>query len=397
MKWKNRVLLLGLAAVIGCGDRGHEKPDAHHPETETPSQSEEAHAPGLLRIDAAMLRDLRITTTAAQTRSGGEAASVLGELGVDENAYAEIGSPIAARVTRILVAPGDRVRKHQAVVELQSVELGKAKADYFTAQARAKLTREILERKKQLAQEQIAPARELQEAQAEAAAAEANLRAARASLLALGVAEEDLDTDGNADAHFILRSPIAGMVLERAAMRGQMSDPARPLFRVADLARLWLVVHAFERDAIRMHAGDSARVEFAALPGRIFSGRVALIGRQVDVASRTIPVRIEIANGDGLLRPGMSATAWVPVGSAGQSIVAVPAASLQRMEEGWCVFIPRSEATFEMRTVGRGRDLGGEVEILSGLQSGEMIVVDGAFLLKAEADKSRGHGTEHEH
>jgi cobalt-zinc-cadmium efflux system membrane fusion protein len=123
---------------------------------------------------------------------------------------------------------------------------------------------------------------------------------------------------------------------------------------------------------------------------------VAFVGSQVDVSSRTIPVRIEIAN-NGTLRPGMSATAWVPLGDHAETVVAVPAASLQRMQEGWYVFVPRDERSFEKRSVGRGRDLGGEVEVLSGLRPGETVVVEGAFLLKAEADKASGEGQHHEH
>jgi cobalt-zinc-cadmium efflux system membrane fusion protein len=75
----------------------------------------------------------------------------------------------------------------------------------------------------------------------------------------------------------------------------------------------------------------------------------------------------------------------------------VPAAALQRIEDEWVVFVPQSQERFEIRRVGRGRDLGGEVELLSGVKPGETVVVDGAFLLKAEADKSRGEGEDHEH
>jgi cobalt-zinc-cadmium efflux system membrane fusion protein len=124
---------------------------------------------------------------------------------------------------------------------------------------------------------------------------------------------------------------------------------------------------------------------------------VTLVGRQVDVVSRTIPVRIEIENTTGVLRPGMSAAAWVRLGDAASNVVAVPTASLQRVEDEWRVFIPKGEWSFEIRTVGRGRDLGGEIEIVSGLRPGERVVVDGAFLLKAEAEKARGEGAHHEH
>jgi cobalt-zinc-cadmium efflux system membrane fusion protein len=117
----------------------------------------------------------------------------------------------------------------------------------------------------------------------------------------------------------------------------------------------------------------------------------------VDANSRTVPIRIEIANTDGSLRPGMSASAWLALEDSADSIVAVPAAALQRTADGWCVFLPRSEGVFEQRPIGRGRDLGGEVEVLTGLAAGEVVVVDGAFLLKAEAEKARGGGEHHDH
>jgi cobalt-zinc-cadmium efflux system membrane fusion protein len=93
----------------------------------------------------------------------------------------------------------------------------------------------------------------------------------------------------------------------------------------------------------------------------------------------------------------MSASAWLQVSTAGQNVVTVPVASLQRVRDQWVVFVPKSARTFEIRNVGRGRDLQGEVEVLSGLQPGETVIVDGAFLLKAEAEKAEGGGDHHDH
>jgi cobalt-zinc-cadmium efflux system membrane fusion protein len=91
----------------------------------------------------------------------------------------------------------------------------------------------------------------------------------------------------------------------------------------------------------------------------------------------------------------MSATAWLPVGDEQGVLLAVPAAALQRVRDRLCVFVPRDASSFEIRPVGRGRDLAGEVEIVSGLRAGEMVVVEGAFLLKAETEKSAGEHEEH--
>jgi cobalt-zinc-cadmium efflux system membrane fusion protein len=294
-------------------------------------------------------------------------------------------------------SPGDEVRKGQPLVELQSGELGKARAAWRSSRSRVTLAEQALQRKRQLASERIAPVREVQEAEAELKAAQAEAQAADSTLRSMGIDPGEAEEPARDPSNLVLRSPIAGTVIQRDAVLGRIVDPSRSLFRIGDLSRLWVTVHAFERDAVRIPLGAKARVAFPALPGREFSGKVTFVGRQVDVVSRTIPVRVEVGNENGLLRPGMSATTWLPVGGAGAPIVSVPSASLQRFQQGWYVFLPRDKGLFEMREVGRGRDLGGEVEVLSGLVAGETIVVEGAFLLKAEAEKSRGEGEQHDH
>jgi cobalt-zinc-cadmium efflux system membrane fusion protein len=89
----------------------------------------------------------------------------------------------------------------------------------------------------------------------------------------------------------------------------------------------------------------------------------------------------------------MSATASVPVGRAGSKVLTVHVDAVQRVRNEWCVFLPKAEGVFEIRKIGRGRDLGTGVEVLTGLKAGETIVVDGAFLLKSHAEKGdAGHG-----
>jgi len=384
------VLSLALF-LMGCNKSSEEKNEAK-PADSANSGSPAPSSAHSLRIKPEMLRDIRVTTAPVEGRVGGDGVQLLGELKVNEGRYAEVGTPITSRVVSVLAAPGQVVRKGQGLATLQSMDIGKARAESINAQTRLDLARKTFERKRSLAVENIVPAREVQEAEASVATAEAEVRAARAGLGALGASDESLDS-----SELILRSPVNGTVIERNAMQGQMADPAQPLFRIGDLSRLWLVVHAFERDAVRIRQGSTARVSFAALPGRDFTGSVMLVGKQVDASSRTIPVRIEVANTEQLLRPGMSATAWVPVGKTSERVITVPVAALQRIENGWLVFLPTGQDTFEIRPVGRGRDLGTEIEIVSGLRAGERVVVEGAFLLKAEAEKARSEGSEHEH
>ncbi|HEY7216389.1 MAG TPA: efflux RND transporter periplasmic adaptor subunit [Thermoanaerobaculia bacterium] len=389
-------LLLPLA---GCGGSEEAKTESEHAKEaaaggEEHAGAEEEAGEGMLAVDPEVLRDLKLTTFAAELRSGGEGVTALGELKVNEQAYAEVGAPISARVVRLIAAPGQHVRRGQSLAELQSVELGQARAQRTAAHARAELARKTVERKRGLAAERIVSRGELQRAEADAAEAEAELRAAAASVSALGVGVGS----GNGDlSGFALLSPLSGTVLERTAVQGQMADPSRPLFRIADLSRLWLVVQSPERDAVKVRTGSAAEISLAAIPGQKFRGNVDWVGRVVDPHSRTVPVRVVLPNEGGTLKPGMFATAWLATGGEGERVVAVPSTALQRMADRWVVFLPRGEGRFEVRPVERGRDLGNEVAIVSGLQPGERVVNEGAFVLRAEAEKKEGGGEHHHH
>jgi cobalt-zinc-cadmium efflux system membrane fusion protein len=395
MSTKALFLCAACATLASCGggSENHAKPPVQ-PVAHTAEAGPQSDA-NTVRIEQGMLRDLRITVAQVEARPGGERMTLIGELAVDERAYAEAGVPVQARVTRLHANTGEKVRRGQILAEVTSRELGQARAEYLSAEARLRLADAALERKRALAAEKIAPLREVQEAESQAAEARAALRAARAAIGAFGLDPPSSDTVDATSSTFLLRSPTGGSVLERNAAVGQMLDPATPAFRVADLSTLWLTVHAFERDAVRIQGGVAARLVFPALPGQDFAGTVAMVGRQVDPASRTVPVRIDVKNASGLLRPGMSATALLPVGEAGGRVLTVPVAAVQRVRNEWCVFLPRDDRTLEIRRIGRGRDLGGEVEVLSGLGAGDRVVVDGAFLLKAQAE--RGDAGHHGH
>ena len=379
-------------APAGGGEAADEHAHEHEPATEPAGGVHAGQGLGLeVRVEPAMLRDLRVTLQAAESRPAGDAVMVLGELRVNEDAYAEVASPIPARVARVLVAAGDVVAAGQPLTELSSPDVGRARAALRSAEASRAMSRQAFERRRALAQDQIVSERELESTRAELLRAEAEAVAARDALDALGATRGD-------GARFVLATPIAGTVIERSAWLGRLADPRDALFIVGDLTRLWLIVHAFERDALRMHVPSAARVTFPALPGQTESGTVTRIGSRVDPKSRTVDVRIELDNPRGVLRPGMSGSALVRLGDSSEQVIAVPVEALSRSADGWCVFLPTAEqGVFELRPVARGRDLGGEVEILSGLAAGERVVKDGAFLLAAEAEKARGGGDEHHH
>jgi cobalt-zinc-cadmium efflux system membrane fusion protein len=388
------LVVLAMLVTTACGSESgtpkqDEKRAAAAPAAETHQEEQNA-----IHLNEDAVRDLRISTATVVERTGAAELTLLGEVVADQARYAEIAPPTSGQIVRVLVEPNAPVRVGTPLAQLRSTELGRARAEVLSADARRELAQQTLERKRNLANERIVALREVQAAEAEFRAAEAQSRAAGAMLQALGVSG---DGGGEDSSLFYLRSPIAGRVIDRHAVLGQYAEPQSRLFTVADLSRMWIVAQAFEREAINVAPGSTAHVTLAALPGREFDGRVTLIGGQVDADSRTLSIRIELANTERILRPGMSASARVEVAGESRTILAVPDAALQRVGTRWLAFVPRAHSEYEMRPVGRGRDLGNDVEVVSGLRAGETVVVDGAFLLKAEAEKRAGGGDEHGH
>lgn len=386
--------MLSVFFLIACAKQEETHGDEHgHADEITEEQHDEHGMEGILKIEASMRRDLRITTQKVARHPAGDEVRVVGELTVNSERYAEIGVPMESRVDRLLAQPGQSVARGAALATLHSIRLGEARAAVHAAEARLVAARAAVGRNRTLGVGRIVPQREMDDATAALAAAESEAKAAHASLEALGA---QFEHDGDASS-FDLVSPIAGVVVERSLVRGQMVGPETTAFRVADLSRLWIIAHAFERDAVRIEPGARATADLAAFPGSLFETTVTFVGQEVEASSRTIPVRLEIENPDGRLRPGMSAVVRFTLEGDGGSVLVVPSAAVQRVGDGWAVFVPKGDHTFEIRDVGRGRDLGGEVEIVSGLTEGEEVVVDGAFLLKAEVDKKSGGGDPHDH
>ena len=379
-----------VAALLACACHGHDDSGDHEaPEAVEHAGSGSAGSGNLsiVHVEPEMMRDLRVTLGKAVVHSAGEKIDALGEVHVNEDKYAEVASPVAARITRVLAKPGDPVKSGQVLAELRSPELAQARAEADAAKAHLDVAQANADRKRKLAADRLIPDREKIEAEAQLTEAEAAYKVATSTLRKFGGAE--------GETALALKSPVAGVVIDRHAVMGQLADPSKTLFEVGDLTTLWIVAHVFERDAVRVQADGAATASFAALPGKPRDATIKWIGREVDTASRTIAIRLEVDNSDSVLRPGMTATVSIPLGDPNQQALCVPTAAVQRVGDAWVVFVPKNENDFEIRPIGRGRDLEGAVEVMSGLKADESVVVGGAFLLKAEADKASG-GAGHE-
>jgi Cu(I)/Ag(I) efflux system membrane fusion protein len=180
-----------------------------------------------------------------------------------------------------------------------------------------------------------------------------------------------------------LSSPITGFVMERNVFAKQRIMPETALYTIADLSRVWVMADVFEYEAAAVRAGTPATLTLSYLPGRTFRGRVNYILPQVDAATRTLKVRIEFDNPDFALKPDMYGEVEFQTGGGRRLVVAQTA--VMNSGDRQVVFVDRGKGYFEPREVTTGARSDGNVEIVTGLQPGERIVISGNFLIDSES------------
>jgi len=291
------------------------------------------------------------------------------------------------------------------VAQINSMELGLRKAAYLQAKARRDLALATYEREKALAERKISSEQEMLDSKSEYLQARADFNATRQTLRLFGLGSQSVEntSDTGSKALFRVRAPIAGKIVEKHVTLGELVTPASKLFTVADLSSVWIWIDIHERDIGQVHLEDIAYVTPDSFPGREFQGRLTYIMDSVDVDTRTVRARIELANPEGLLRPGMFVRVRLadPHGdnknAEALATLVIPSKALLRESNGESiVFVKAKENHYERREVNVGRRSSEMVEILAGVEVGEEVVVVGGFLLKSEASKSElGGGHSH--
>jgi cobalt-zinc-cadmium efflux system membrane fusion protein len=272
---------------------------------------------------------------------------------------------------------GDRVAAGDVLATLTSVALGEARAELSRASSAVQQAKSEHERQKQLREEGIGAERKFLEAKGELDRAESNLAAARSRLRVYG-------GGGGGGASVSIRSPLDGVVIERHATPGEVVDGDRPLFVVADVSRVWVVGRVYEQDVAAARFGASATVTLQAYPGRTWSGEVGYVAAVLDERTRTLPIRVELDNPDGELRPGLFGRVALTAPEAG-AVPSLPEAAIVRIGGHDTVFVPAREPhAFRAIPIEVGARSRGLVEVRSGVVAGDAVVTGGAFVLKSE-------------
>jgi Cu(I)/Ag(I) efflux system membrane fusion protein len=181
-------------------------------------------------------------------------------------------------------------------------------------------------------------------------------------------------------------SPVTGVVVERMAVAGARVMTGEPLYQLASTDPLWLIAEVFEQDLALIRVGQKARLTLLAYPGREFTGAVSYIYPTLTPETRTVRIRIEIANPDLDLKAEMYASVEIDTRAAGETTLAVPDSAVLDSGVRRVVFVERGQGRFQPRDVKLGARGDGHVAVLEGLKEGERVVVRANFLIDAESN-----------
>lgn len=308
--------------------------------------------------NAVQIADIR--TSEVQKLDPEKSVRMQGEVEVDERRLSSITARFPGRIEKLYVDyTGQRVRKGQKLASIYSPEL-------------------------------IAAQRELFEAMKEGGRDSRFFEAAKSKLKLWDLGEEEIQAiidSGAPQEQVDIRAPHSGIVQERKVTVGEYLSEGDPLFKLADLSRVWVIFHAYEQDLPWLDEGDRVDFEVAGIPDRNFESRIRFIHPTMKENTRTVSIRAEASNPSGQLRPGMFATGKVDAEldlDGPRTVVPSSAVLWSGKRSIVYVEVPNTEKpTFEFREVELGADLGGARIVESGLEEGEQVVTNGTFRVDA--------------
>lgn len=331
-----------------------------------------------------------------------------GRIALSDDLSTPVFSPFSGHVVHVLAHAGDVVAAGAPLFTVASPELAQARNDLVvalagikTAHAQLNVASANAKRQEKLFAAHGAAERDYQQSQADLANAEGATRGAEIALAAvrgrmqvLGLSARDIDaaeTTGDlehASAEAIVRSPVAGTIVQRAVNPGEnivsnevSAGAANALYVIGDTRRLWMVADAREMDALAFHAGAPVTVTVPALPGHRFDARISFVAPGIDPATHRLTIRADLDNSGGLLRPEMLAKVVVESGVPRAGVTVPETAVVYEGADAHLFVADPAHKTLALRNITVGDVSGGQVEVRQGLTPGESIVTSGAVFI----------------
>ncbi|WP_224982284.1 efflux RND transporter periplasmic adaptor subunit [Geomonas agri] len=301
--------------------------------------------------------------------------NAVGIVQYDQSKQAKVTAWVAGRIDKLNVSTvGAFVSKGRPVAEIYSPDLVAAQQEYLLA----------LRSRDQFKKSSI---------EAISQGGEGLVASARQRLKLLGVKDEQiagLEKAGHPNIKLPIYTPLSGVVIEKVVQEGQYVNMGDPLFNIADLSTVWVDVEVYENEFSFVKMGQRVEIVSQSYPGKTFSGRVSFIYPFLDPKTRTVKVRVEMANPGLKLKPDMFVNASIkaPLGKA----LVVPTTALMDTGKRQVVWVESQPGMFEPHDVQAGARVGDKVQILSGLKQGDKVAASGGYLIDSEAQLSGGSG-----
>jgi membrane fusion protein, heavy metal efflux system len=381
---------LALALWL-CGCTGSKTPEAS---AKTEPVAEQKARPTEVVLSPEAQRNGGIAVQPVQSVAVQESLSATGALTVNEDRTWTVGSHLEGRVVSVHANPGEVVKQGFVLARMHSHEVHDSRANYrraadelTRARAAASQARTLRDRAARLLELKAGSKQDLELAEGQVREGEAAVRNAeteleRSRVHILEYLQVSLEEKPGGD-EVPIRAPATGLILERKVSVGTVVEPAQEAFRMTDPSTLWMIANVSEGDLGRLKLGQSVRLLVRAHPGRTFAGRILRLGEQLDPTTRTLQVRVLVPNPGGLLKPQMYATAEIQGGGSRQAMY-VPESAIQDLNGTRIVFVRSAADRFEARPVDAGRAMDQRVEVRSGLQATDQVVVKGTFVLKSQ-------------
>jgi len=327
---------------------------------------------GQVKISVEKVQKLGVKTEQAAMRLLDKTVRAVGRVEVDERHIHNIAPKFEGWIEKLHVrTTGEPVRKGEALFDVYSPELVSAQREYA------------------IAVQGVAALKD-----ADADTRQSMQRLADAALQRLrnwDISEQqvkDLASSGTTRRSLTFHAfhtPVNGIVLEKKALEGMRFMPGEVLYQIADLSSVWVIADVFEQDIGLVKVGSKAQVKLNAYPEKPFAGAINLVYPTLNAATRTVPVRIEIANPEGLLKPAMFANVEIPVAGKGE-VLTVPSSAVIDSGTRQIVLVQLAPGRFDPRVVKLGSRGENYVEVLEGVAAGEEVVISANFLIDAESN-----------
>lgn len=316
-----------------------------------------------------------------------------GRIDFNELFLSRIGANVTGRVSEILAVPGQVVKQGDVLAKITSTELTQSQLAYLKAKSASQLADQAANRAKILYKEDVIALAELQKREAESSSSRAEFRAANDQLRVQGMDQESINRLAKSGVIESINNVIAtipGEIVERKINKGQVVQPADALFTIADLGTLWAISEVPESNSYLIRKGQKATLIIPALRNQSVEGVVAHVDSIVNPQTRTVVVRMELANKEGQIKPGMLATMLIE--SQPVDKLVVPLGAVVREDNHDHVFVRLDDDLYRMVPVKLGPEGKGYRPVISGLKEGQEIAVEGAYHLNTERKRQLSGG-----